>query len=290
LNPILSSLGFDPSDRVVVIHADDVGMCQASLDAFQDLLEVGLVTSGSVMTPCPWFPAVAQYCRKNPSVDLGVHLTLNCEWDGYRWAPLSTHDPASGLVDADGYCPKTQQEVWTHADPRSVMHEVETQVSRVIEAGIAITHLDDHMAVLTHPRLLPLYTDFILRQRIPVHWANIPRPEPSNEWKWAAWEQNQRLLDGGFPLFDFDEGLPLQTSQNHTEILRAIMSQLPSGSLSAIIAHPAKDTPELRAIAPDWPGRVANYDALMDRETLRWAKNQGIHLIGMRLLLDALRA
>jgi len=290
MNPFLSRLGFTAADRVVVIHADDIGMCQASLAAFQDMLEVGLLTSGSVMAPSSWFPAAARFSLDHPSADLGVHITLNCEWTGYRWKPISTHDPASGLVDAEGYCPKTQDEVWERADPRAVIHEVEAQVARALEAGIAITHLDEHMGTLSHPRLLPLYTDFILRQRFPVRWKNIARPEPSDEWSWAAWEQNQRLLEAGFPLFDFEGGLPLHNSSHHAGLLRDIFSHLPPGELAIIVAHPAKDTPELRAIAPDWPARVANYEALMDRETLRWAQTQGIHLMGMRPLLEALRA
>jgi len=115
MNPILAQLGFSATDRVAVIHADDVGMCQASLSAFVDLLEVGLVTTGSTMVPCPWFPATAVFCRKNSDVDMGVHITLTCEWENYRWGPISTVDQTSGLMDEEGYFPRRTSVVWEQA-------------------------------------------------------------------------------------------------------------------------------------------------------------------------------
>ena len=42
-NPLLRRLGLSDHDRVAVLHADDVGMCQASLEAFRRLDDFGLV-------------------------------------------------------------------------------------------------------------------------------------------------------------------------------------------------------------------------------------------------------
>ena len=96
-NPVLRHLGFAATDRVVVIHADDLGMCQATLPAFVDLLAGGLVSSGSVMVPCPWFPQATALLRACPIADVGLHVTLTSEWEAYRWRPLSTRQPATGL-------------------------------------------------------------------------------------------------------------------------------------------------------------------------------------------------
>ena len=103
-NPVLKKLGLSDEARVVIFHADDIGMCQASLAAYADLVGVGLISAASTMVPCPWFPATAAFCRANPDrVDMGVHITLTSEWADYRWGPTSTCDPTSGLLDADGY-------------------------------------------------------------------------------------------------------------------------------------------------------------------------------------------
>jgi hypothetical protein len=109
MNPYLSRLGYGPEDRVVVLHADDIGMCHATLPAYVDLLEFGLISSAATMVTCPWFPQAAALCRAQPEADMGAHLTLTCEWDDYRWGPISTRDYASGLLDAEGYLHRTSE-------------------------------------------------------------------------------------------------------------------------------------------------------------------------------------
>ena len=99
MNAALKQLGYAADDRVVIIHADDIGMCHATLPAMADLLDFGLLSSAATMVPCAWFPQTAAFCRDHPTVDMGVHLTVNCEWEAYRWGPISTRDPASGMLD-----------------------------------------------------------------------------------------------------------------------------------------------------------------------------------------------
>jgi len=289
LNSILSRLGYGPSDRVVVIHADDVSLCQASLDAFSDLIDFGLVSSGSLMVPCPWFPATARFCQAHPDVDMGVHITLNCEWESYRWRPVSTFDPATGLVDADGYSPRSVKELWENIIPSSAIHEVKSQVSQALSAGVDVTHIDEHMGAILHPSLLPLYTDFVLQLGLPIRWKKVVNADPEQEWQVAFDQQEQRLLDAGFALFDFTCGLSLDDAHNQPEFLREQLAQIPPGGLSLIVGHPAKDTPELRAICPDWPARVANYEAFMCPDTRQFARDQEIQIIGFRTLREALR-
>ena len=110
-NPVLKKLGFSNDDRVAIIHTDDIGMCQASVDAFADMVDYGLISSGAVMVPCPWFLEAAAYSTAHPQADLGVHLTLTSEWETYRWGPISTRDPASGLLDEQGFFHKSSQVV-----------------------------------------------------------------------------------------------------------------------------------------------------------------------------------
>ena len=137
-NPVLQKLGFADDDRVVIIHADDIGMCQATVSAFADLVDFGLISCGAVMVPCPWFPQVAAYCRQHPLVDLGVHLTLTSEWNGYRWGPISTRDLASGLIDPEGYFYRRSEQVQEHGGNAAVPLELQAQVDRALAAGIEV--------------------------------------------------------------------------------------------------------------------------------------------------------
>ena len=96
INPYLKQLGFQADDRVVVVHADDIGMCHATLPAIDELMAFGLVTSASVMVPCPWFLEAASWHRRNPQFDLGIHLTLTSEWHttGGGLSPAATREAA----------------------------------------------------------------------------------------------------------------------------------------------------------------------------------------------------
>jgi chitin disaccharide deacetylase len=65
-NPVLQRLGFSASDRLAIFHTDDIGMCYGSVEAFSDLWDFGLISSGAVMMPCPWALYAAQYARQHP--------------------------------------------------------------------------------------------------------------------------------------------------------------------------------------------------------------------------------
>lgn len=287
-NPILRKLGFAPTDRVVIIHTDDIGMCHASLAAFAELADFGLISSGATMVPCPWFPAVARYCREHPATDMGVHLTLNCEWDAYRWGPVTTRDPASGLLDEEGYLWRASSDVWTHADAAAGAAELAGQVSRALAAGIHVTHIDTHMGTIAHPKFIYSYLKLAQQQRLPamiLRWDEV-------QWQARGYDAEtarqaaaavRALEEEGAPLFDALSGLDLGQPDERVAQAKATLAALPPG-LTHFIIHPALDTPELRAITPDWRGRVADYEAFMSRDLAAYIRSSGLQVIGYRAL------
>ncbi len=167
-NPALQRLGLGPADRAVVVHADDIGMCQATMSAFEELVASWPVVSASTMVPCAWFPQLAAYCHAHPQVDVGVHLTLCSEWETYRWAPISTCDRASGLIDQEGYFHHTAAALHKRAALPAVEAELQAQLDRALVAGIEVTHIDTHMFALLHSALIPLYVQLAARHRLPL--------------------------------------------------------------------------------------------------------------------------
>jgi hypothetical protein len=295
-NPFLKKLGFYDDDRAVIIHTDDIGMCHASVQAFKDLWEFGTITSGAVMVPCPWFPAVAQMCREHPEMDIGVHATLNAEWDTYRWSPISTRDLASGLLDADGYFHQWQPAVYKNAKPEAVEIEVNAQIERALAAGIDVTHVDSHMGTIMSPLFIQSYIQAAATRRLP---NMLPRIDAKGINFMMAGENDRRnyepimnqLLEAGIPMLDGLVGMPLDepSAGQQMEIAKKLLGDLPVG-ITHFILHPSIDTAELRSIAPDWESRVANYRVFMSAELKKFIESEDIKPIGYRQIRDAMRA
>ncbi len=170
----------DPAPRLIIPHVDDLGASHGANCAFLDLATRGLVTCGSVMVPGPWFREIAEAAAADPSLDVGVHLTLTSEWDACRWAPISTVSPASGLIDHDGYFWRDVESLRRHLVPEAAEAELRAQVERALAAGFAPTHLDAHMAAAMLPELLDAHVrigrDFGLFPVLPrsISWAPDP--------------------------------------------------------------------------------------------------------------------
>lgn len=289
-NPVLQKLGFDHDDRVLILHADDIGMCQATLPAFENLCADGLISSAATMVPCPWFPQLAAYCRAHPQVDVGVHLTLNSEWNDFRWGPISTRDPASGLLDHEGYFHRTGADVQERASLPALQAEIRAQLDRALAAGIDVTHIDTHMFTLMQPKLISSYIQLALQSHLPLlcqraDLAGWQAMGLQGDAALAAVQTTQQLEEQGVALFDRIEVLSLTESTGRLDDVKHLLDTLPAG-LSEIIFHPCIDTPELRAMAPDYLCRVADYEVFMNAELRDYVRNAGIQLIGYQALRD----
>ncbi len=291
-NPILKKLGFTPNDRLVIIHTDDIGMCQASVTAFADLAEAGLISSGALMVPCPWALAAAAYCRLHPQVDMGVHTTLTSEWPVYRWGPISTRQVTSGLLDPEGYFYHSSEDAQAQADPEFARRELAAQLEQAIRWGIQPTHIDTHMGAVAHPKLMQAYIEVGLQHGIPpmmlrfdeVQWLKRGLDQDSAR---KAVVMLAELEEKGIPLLDHLAGMPLDDPTNRLERARQILSDLPPG-ITHFIIHPSKDTPELRAITNDWACRVADYTIFTSLAMRQFLRNSGLHVIGYRSLKQIL--
>jgi predicted glycoside hydrolase/deacetylase ChbG (UPF0249 family) len=271
-------------------------MCHASVQAFKDLWKFGTITSAATMVPCPWFPAVAQMCRETPAIDMGVHATLNAEWETYRWGPVSTREMASGLIDEAGYFHQWHQAVYDHARPEAVEKEVNAQIERALAAGIDVTHVDSHMGTIMSPLFIQSYIQAAASRLLP---GMLPRLTAKGidildigEQERLAYAPIMDMLESlGIPMMDGLLSMPLNepSEQVQMEMAKDLLGDLPAGIIHFVL-HPSIDTAELRSIAPDWESRVANYNVFMSDELKKFLEREDIKPIGYRDLRNAMRS
>jgi len=291
VNPFLRRLGFHANDRVLIVHADDVGMCSATVPAIAPLFAAGTVSSASLMVPCPWFPAAAEVCREMPEGDFGVHLTLTSEWRTYRWRPLSTSDAESGLIDRDGYLWNLRGAVAAHADAAAVRNEMRAQVAHARRAGVDVTHMDAHMLAAMDERYIAEYAALGRALRLPVllvrdglEQHNFDDAACALARRVAAeWEAD------GLPLFDRVELMGLgPPAGDRLALAKQKIESFPRGTLGMLLLHPAVASPELEEIAPDWRARVADRDTFLRAELRDWLAATNTHVVTYRTLRDAM--
>src|SRR5437868_5988763 len=175
---VQEKLGYPPSARLLIIHADDFGMAHSVNRAISEALENGWVTSASILVPCPWLPEVARWAQAHPQSDLGIHQALNSEWTDLRWGPVSSKEKVSSLLDGQGYLPLLETQVAQQAKPAEVEAELHAQIDRAHSLGIPITHLDTHMgALLGTPALVQVYRRVAQEYRFPIPLKRVKNAE-----------------------------------------------------------------------------------------------------------------
>lgn len=295
----LERLGFRPGERVVIVHADDLGMCHAANRAFWEDQAFGVVTCGSAMVPGPWVPELAAWCRAHPQADVGVHITLTSEWEGCRWGPVSTRDPRSGLLDGEGYMWRSNAGVYAHMDVDAAVAEMRAQVEMALSLGIDVTHIDTHMGTVMHPQLAPAYVQLALDYRIPVMLPRISEERVGKlTAEWGVDPQVGRALlstvdalaASGFPVLDHicaarESGDALHRMDTYCRLFDAV----PAG-ITHLLLHPSVPGYDIEAVTASASARIADYQTFLRPELKACVAGRGIHLIGYRRLRDLIRA
>jgi predicted glycoside hydrolase/deacetylase ChbG (UPF0249 family) len=274
-------LGYPRDAKLVIVHADDLGMSHAVNAATIKAFETGLVNSGSIMIPCPWVPEIATYARANPNADLGLHLTLTSEWTHFRWAPVSPRDRVPSLLDKDGYFRLNEAEAAKHADIKEVELEVRAQIERAKALGIVPTHLDSHMGTLYQTKAL---FDVFLRMgreyKLPVRVAKTWFVRA--DYIESSLNPDDVYIDR---VLDINPQVP---PQDWGKFYSDALSKLEPG-VTEIVIHLAYDDGEMRGATfdhPDWGAawRQRDFDYFTSDAFRKVLEQHGIKLISWREL------
>jgi hypothetical protein len=282
-------LGYPSGARVLILHAHELGMCYETNSAGARLLAAGAVRSASVMVPGPWFGDFARWCRAHPDADVGVDLTLNSEWDHYRWQPVAARHLVPSLVDGDGFLWRTPVQTLVNASAEDVEHELVTQIARAKESGITPTHLTTHLGTLvTRPDLMEVYLRIARQQWIPAMFVELT---PEHEERFGRMgfplpDQVIQLLDE-YPLPKVDDLQFVPDAESYEQKKQAFLTMIRglSPGITQIAAHPAAESDALKRIVPDWQQRVWEAELMADGDVRESLQADGIVLTDWRELM-----
>ena len=135
----------DDQPKKLLIRCDDVGMSHTVNMAVRKLIETGVPFSTSVMIACPWYLEAVEILKTNPQIGVGIHLTLNSEWQHYKWGPVLGAATVPSLADANGHFYASEAEfAAAKVDLSEVEMELRAQIERALRAGLRVDYLDYH--------------------------------------------------------------------------------------------------------------------------------------------------
>jgi chitin disaccharide deacetylase len=262
-------LGYPDDARLLIINADDFGMCHSINEAILHSLKDGIVRSTSLMMPCPWARHALCLLRENPDIPFGVHLTLVAEHTDYGWGPLTCREKVPSLVGERGwfYHLSHMADMVAQANIKEVEIEFRAQIEAVLAAGLKPTQLDWHClhdggseAIFNLTVGLAKEYGLALRVSGPAHIERL---------------QSQELPTNEYPLLNsYEMDIPTKAAQ-YQQRLR----ELPAG-LSEWAIHPGTGAGELQALEPNgWRVRQSDYEFAMSPEAQDIIQREGIILL-----------
>jgi hypothetical protein len=273
---IAERLGHPRDAKLLILHADDLGVAHSVNAASLEALDRGAISSASIMMPTPWVTEVAAYAKAHPDADLGLHLTLTSEWKSFRWGSVESADRVPSLLGADGTFPSETAPVAATAKPEDVERELRAQIERALALGIRPTHVDSHMgALFATPALMATYVKVARAYRLPfLALRNMPGAPP--------------LSAQDIVLDTVIIANPAVPRDRWKEFYANAIASLKPG-LSEIIVHLGRDDAELQAVTVDhepygsaW--RQADLDAVTSPEIRKALQDHHVVLVTWREL------
>lgn len=267
-------LGYPADARLLIINADDFGMCQAVNEAITGTLQNGIVRSTSLMVPCPAMVHAARFLADHPQQPFGVHLTAISDSTHNRWKPVTDPAKVPSLLDEAGhfYDFEHMSEFMARAALDQLEIEFRAQIEVVLAAGLRPSHLDWHSLRISRRDdifdvMFGLTQEYGLALRV------------------SSRSSTGKLQSQGLPCVDHDVldsyGLDPAT---RAATYAGLLHELPAG-LNEWAVHPGLDTPELLALEPGSRNlRQADYDFFTSREAKDIVREEGIILLDYRAL------
>ena len=281
---VFKKLGFAPEDKLLILHADDLGVAHSVNVASIEAFESGAISSASMMVPCAWFPHIAQYAAAHPELCWGIHITLTAEWEHYKWDGVSSSNEITSILTDKKYMYAAVEDVLKNYSISEIKKEIREQVVRALNFGVPLSHLDSHMGTLfSNEELFKAYLALGNEFELPVllPYQLIP----------ADWDVDQMIGPYQVPV---NQILMLSTTpQSWKERYLEFLNQVTPG-LNELIVHLGKDNPELQEVMVHHPEfgaswRQQDLDVLLSDQFRQRLQEENIHIVSWKMIRDSLR-
>jgi len=267
-------LGYPDDARLLIINADDFGRSHACNAGVLRSLTEGVVSSTTLMVPCPWALHAMQMLLEHPEISFGIHLTVISDVPLYRWGPLTAREKVPSLIDEAGFFYSYERIPAFLAQAQLSELEVEfrAQIETVLATSLSPTHLDWH-CLYNGGRADIFELTVKLAKEYGLAMRVFDRPT------------GEALRRQGLPT---DEHHVVDTFKlditGKAAWLEDALRELPIG-LSEWAAHPALDTPEIRAYEPEsWEAHSTDLDFLISLEARSMIEQEGLVLLSYKPL------
>jgi predicted glycoside hydrolase/deacetylase ChbG (UPF0249 family) len=284
---IQERLGYSKESKLLIIHADDIGVSHSENMATIAAFEKGVVNSGSIMVPCPWFPEIAAYASTHPNADLGLHLTLTSEWQYYKWGPVTLSKEVAGLVDDKGYFYDNVVSVIKNAKTEEVEKELRSQIELAVKAGVNPTHFDAHMAgVFSTTEYLQVFIKLGREYKVPVLLNRLV------EKAWFNIDLDTYITEKDVVVDNVFMATPDDFKNGMDSYYSGVLKTMKPG-LNCILLHAAYDNAEMQAVTVNHPDygaawRQADYNFFTSDKCKELLIDKKIKLITWKEVRDKL--
>lgn len=239
-----------PGTRLIV-HADDFGLTPSINRGVVDAHRHGILTSTSLIVNGAAFEDAVALAQANPTLDVGLHLTLTEE------RALASGSAGSGLVDRDGHFPPT---IFAFAarylrgaiSLDAIRDELAAQIETALARGLAVSHLDGHQHVHALPGIAGIVAELARAYDIRAVRHPVERLQPYmvSDWRRAPRLAGQLAVGACAALSPLRElraaddfaGFYFGGHMNERNLLSALDGLRPNRT-TELMCHPGDDDP-----------------------------------------------
>ncbi|MEO8671113.1 MAG: ChbG/HpnK family deacetylase [Tahibacter sp.] len=276
--------------KILIVNADDFGLCAGVNAAIIDAYEAGSLSSTTLLVNGEASTAAARLAQCHPGLGVGLHFNLTLG------RPSSAPDRVSSLLTRDGLFPHRNELARRLLLGRirrdELARELAAQLAAFANLGLIPTHLDSHQHVHGFPPVFDALAEVCVERSLPLRqpWV-APFPISSagvgrrlrtrvlngmNVYNHRRWKKTLRNNAAFTSVFDFGK-LPADLAVDH---YRSLLRE--AGSPCELMVHLARDPGDVEGLTRIGETAHAEWTVLIRSDFSAMLTEQGWQLQSYR--------